>query len=330
MEAARAVSARPFRLRLLATLMATFLGLAACRAVEAPGTVVTAAFPIPASSTNAPPTDLPISTSTPGPTMLPTAAATSTPQPSATADPEPSPAPPACLEAGGQIEQHRLYTDLSPWPWEFRVYSPPCYQENLETRYPTLILIHGSSFNDDQWDRLGADETADRLIAEGEIPPLLILMPRDRRWVEPVDDPFGQAVVDELLPWLDQNYRTIPDRSYRAIGGLSRGAGWAVHLGLSRWEAFGAIGAHSLAVFWSDTSKLRGWIKEIPPDSLPRIYLDIGEADYVIDSARWFEGVLNELDVPHEWHLFPGRHEEAYWESHLEQYLRWYTADWRW
>jgi len=34
------------------------------------------------------------------------------------------------------------------------------------------------------------------------------------------------------------------------------------------------------------------------------------------------------LNIPHEWHLFTGYHEEAYWQSHLEQYLRWYTQDW--
>lgn len=153
-------------------------------------------------------------------------------------------------------------------------------------------------------------------------------MPRDRVWREPAEDPFGRALVEHVLPWVDEHYRTIPGRQHRAVGGLSRGAAWAVHLGLSRWELFGAIGAHSLPVFWSDTPHVRAWLAAIPPDALPRIYLDIGENDYLIESALWFAGVLNELDIPHEWHLFPGRHEEAYWQAHLERYLRWYTLEW--
>ncbi len=221
-----------------------------------------------------------------------------------------------------------LYTEISPNPWEFRVYVPPCYDQEPGRRYPVLILIHGSTFNDDQWDRLGADELADRLIAAGELEPFLIFMPRDRVWVEPAEDPFGEALVSYLIPWLDKNYRTNPTRRYRAVGGLSRGASWAIHLGLSRWELFGSIGAHSLPVFWSDTGKVRGWLAEIPPGELPRIYLDIGENDYLIRSAVWFENVLNEMRIPHEWHLYPGRHEEAYWEAHLEGYLRWYAQDW--
>jgi enterochelin esterase-like enzyme len=153
-------------------------------------------------------------------------------------------------------------------------------------------------------------------------------MPRDRVWREPDQDPFGQALITEIIPWVDEHYRTLNDREYRALGGLSRGAAWAVHLGISQWEHFGAIGAHSLPVFWYDTPRLRRWLDEIPPSDLPRIYLDIGERDYLIESAIWFENLLTEMDVPHEWYLYSGRHEEGYWQSHMETYLRWYTQDW--
>ncbi len=264
----------------------------------------------------------------------PTPRSTSTPDPTSTAAPTPAPTsslaaqPLTCLTEGGQIERHLLYTDLSAWPWEFRIYLPPCYAQLPDRRYPTLILIHGSTYTDAQWDQLGADETADALIAGGEIDPMIIIMPRDRVWREPADDPFGEALTDHILPWVDTHYRTLSDRQYRAIGGLSRGAAWAVHLGISRWDLFGSIGAHSLPVFWSDTYRLRGWLGEIPPDSMPRIYLDIGERDYLIESAIWFEDLLNELDIPHEWYLYPGRHEESYWASHMERYLRWYAKEW--
>jgi enterochelin esterase-like enzyme len=213
---------------------------------------------------------------------------------------------------------------------EYTVYLPPCYDVQLDRRYPVLYLIHGQNYNNDQWDRLGVDETADALIAAGEIPPFLIVLPRDRSWAQPNEDGFGQVVADQLIPAIDRQYRTLPDRADRAVGGLSRGAGWAVHLGLSRWELFGEIGGHSLPVFWNDTAHIRGWLAAIPPDALPRIYLDIGEKDRpsIMASARWFEHLLSEKDIPHEWHLFPGYHEEAYWQAHVEDYLRWYAQGW--
>jgi len=237
----------------------------------------------------------------------------------------------ACWQEAGRKEQGSLSSRLLRLPLEFIVYLPPCYDQETDSRYPVLYLIHGQNYNNDQWDRLGADEAADALIASGDVPPFIIVMPRDRSWAQPTEDHFGEVLVDQLVPYIDAHYRTRAERAYRAIGGLSRGAGWAVHLGLSRWELFGAIGAHSLPVFWSDTAHIRQWLKAIPADALPRIYLDIGEKDRpsILESATWFESLLTEQGIPHEWHLFPGYHEEAYWQAHVEAYLRWYAAGWK-
>jgi enterochelin esterase-like enzyme len=213
-------------------------------------------------------------------------------------------------------------------PMEFQVYLPPCYDEQPDRRYPVLFLIHGQNYNEDQWDRLGADETANTLIAQGAVSPFLIVMPRDRYWTQPTESTFGSVLVEELIPLIDSRYRTVPERPSRAIGGLSRGASWSIHLGLSRWEHFGIIGAHSLPVFWSDTRQVRSWLDAIPPEQLPRIFMDSGEKDYLLESTLWFENLLTEKGIPHEWYLFPGYHEEAYWQSHLEQYLRFYAAEW--
>jgi len=259
----------------------------------------------------------------------PSIEATATALPAATNTPEISAAS-GCSSERGQFEHGNLSSQLLPEPLEFRVYLPPCYEQLSRQRYPVLYLVHGQSFNHDQWDRLGAGEIAGRLIAAGEIAPFLIVLPRDRSWAQPDEDMFGQALIQELIPYVDSTYRTQPLRAYRAIGGLSRGAAWAVHLGLTQWAEFGAIGAHSLPVFFSDAPKIRKWLDAIPGESRPRIYLDIGDKDRpeILESARWFENLLTEKSIPHEWHLFSGYHEESYWQAHLEQYLRWYASEW--
>lgn len=229
------------------------------------------------------------------------------------------------------MEFNNLRTELLRLPLEFRVYLPPCYDQQTERRYPVIYLIHGSTYTDSQWTDLGAAEIADELIAAGEAPPFMMVMGRDRVWTSPREDMFGQALVDVLLPWIDENYRTLSERSHRAIGGISRGGGWAVHLGLSRWELFGAIGAHSLAVFNEDTPYyINKWLDEIPSDAYPRLYLDIGDRDRqeIRRSAEWFEGVLTKKGIPHRWHLYTGYHDDAYWQAHIEEYLRWYVEDW--
>lgn len=281
--------------------------------------IITPSLTAPPSSTpTVPPT--PTRTSTPAPTRRPTSTLTMTA----------TPGNPPCLKEGGHYEYHSLSTDLLRAPLEFRVYLPPCYKEQIDQRYPVLYLFHGQSFKDDQWDRIGADETADRLIASGDIPPLIIVMPYDRLGGQPIETKFPEAIVKLLIPHIDQTYRTWPDRTHRAVGGLSRGGGWAIHFGLVYWSVFGLMGAHSPAVFFSDAEHMRVFLDDIPPESTPKIYIDIGDRDRpeIMRAALWFEELLDAKDVPHEWHLFSGYHNEAYWTEHMEGYLRWYTQNW--
>jgi enterochelin esterase-like enzyme len=192
-----------------------------------------------------------------------------------------------------------------------------------------VYLIHGYGFNDDQWVRLGITEFADRLIATGEIPPIIMVMPYDPKPSAPPKNQFGEALVSDLVPLIDTVYRTIPDRQHRNIGGISRGGNWAIHLGLSHWDVFGAIGAHSASLFiWDGQPEIEEWLQQIPPEIYPRIYLDIGESDKFAARILWLEGFLNDFGVPHEFHLFPGNHTESYWIPHIEGYLRWYVEEW--
>jgi enterochelin esterase-like enzyme len=235
-----------------------------------------------------------------------------------------------CMAAGGHVEVIEIPSDFLDSGMQFRVYTPPCYKENGDERYPVLYMVHGQTFNDDQWDRLEADETAGELIAAGEVAPFIIVMPYDRASTQPAVDKFGEAFIQELVPWIDAEYRTLAEREFRAVGGLSRGASWAIHFGLTHPDLFGAVGGHSPPVFQEDASRVRDWLDGIEGELMPRFWLDIGERDQraILDSAIWFEGLLNERDIPHEWYLFAGDHSEEYWSSHVELYLRWYAAEW--
>jgi len=268
---------------------------------------------------NPSPTNLPRTSPTiPGsPTVSP--APTNQPQPTHT------PGPLGCWDQGGEIEEAQLDTDLLAEPLVYRVYTPPCYQQLTNQRYPVLYLIHGQGYSVDQWDRLGVDESADTLISLGQIVPFIIVMPFDAHdRILPPENAFGKALTGALVPAIDQIYRTLPEREQRAIGGLSRGGNWAIHIGFSAWELFGSVGAHSTPTFVTDSvNHLRDLLGAMPAVSLPRIYIDVGDHDRWGDTAQQFETMLTEENIPHQWHLFPGYHEEAYWHDHIEDYLRW-------
>ncbi|HBG75104.1 MAG: hypothetical protein A2X25_14535 [Chloroflexi bacterium GWB2_49_20] len=253
---------------------------------------------------------------------------TQTPSPSATpVTPTPSPTP-ACMDGLGQVEEISLDTSRMYEPFEFRVYLPACYEQDADQHYPVLYLFHGMYFGDDQWTRIGAVEVANRLIVTGEMPPFIIVMPYDSNAREPGKTSFDEVFMEELLPYIDANYRTIPEPAYRSVGGLSRGAGWAIHFGLTNPALFGAIGAHSPIIFWEDSLEIGKWLNAIPRSGMPRIYMDIGDRDPNSDSAGLLENLLKDRNIPHEYHINPGYHTEQYWESQVETYMRWYAAGW--
>jgi enterochelin esterase-like enzyme len=259
--------------------------------------------------------------------------ASAAPLPSAT-DPAPAPKstatlsrPPTatpCGEAHGQVEPVAVPSPTLRYAIDALVYLPPCYATSGE-QYPVLYLIHGLGFTEDQWVRLGAPETADRLIALGEIAPLIIVMPRDR-----LDSRLDPAFVTDLVPYVDTAYRTLADGRHRAIGGLSRGGGWSMHLGLRYPRTFGRVGGHSPAIFLGDENNILAYSRAIARGGpVPALYVDIGENDGQRQSARWLDQIFAWFEFEHTYLVQPGGHTEEYWSRHLADYLRFYAGDWR-
>lgn len=259
----------------------------------------------------------------PSVTVPPTRPATLIPSPF----PTPTITPPACLTNPGRVEEGSL--DSTKPPQEFRIYLPPCYDERTDQRYPVLYLLHGQTYRDDQWIRLGAVGVTDELILSGESIPFIIVFPDDRYWNLPPGPGFGQRLEEALIPYIDDTYRTLPDRNHRAIGGMSRGAGWALRLGLSHWQLFGTVGLHSLAVLQKDASEISDWLADIPASSRPRVFMDIGDNDPELTMASQVEAQFNRYGLTHEWHLYGGAHTEEYWSAHVEEYIRWYAEAWK-
>lgn len=223
--------------------------------------------------------------------------------------------------------RRQIETSVISKPLTVSVYLPPCFAADPENEYPVLYLLHGQASDDTLWQRLGLQSAADQLITSGEIPPLLIIMPREEYYLKSVlDSVFGQAIMEDLLPWVEANYPACRRRDCRVIGGISRGATWAVQLGIENWQTFGGIGAHSLPGAPFSPARLKALLEAIPAGKMPPLYLDTGTFDRYRRPAAEFHEILMRFEVSHEWHLLEGAHEEAYWEAHLLRYLTWYGS----
>lgn len=272
--------------------------------------------PLPASAPENPPRTPTASRAAPLATASP---------PSATAEPTPTATLGAatCLEREGQLLEAEIDSELLIRPLPYTLYTPPCYDPAVPRGYPVLILLHGLAGHPNQWLELGLVDTADALIASGEFEPFLIALPWHRTGIE-----LETAVLDVLLPHLEDNYHALPGRTWRAIGGFSRGGGWALRIGFRNPGIFSAVGLHSPGVFGGDLTALGFWLAQAPGQRAPRVWIDIGQQDTLLPSTSALSERLTDLNVDHQLVVRPGDHSGEYWSQHLGEYLRWYSERW--
>lgn len=235
----------------------------------------------------------------------------------------------ALCEESGIIQTLSLDSDLLNDVLTFNVYFPPCYDPDSADPYPVIYLLHGQEQDAMLWQTLDIQTAADDLILNQHRQPFLIVMPTEEYYFRSVkNNHYPEALLAELLPWVEANLPACTQRECRVIGGISRGAAWAMRLAFDHWDIFGALGVHSMPLFNGDIEDLPDWVDAIPDGSLPRIYADVGSSDPAVKDAYAFEQALNALGVAHEWHLNSGRHNEDYWAEQLPNYLAWYTLAW--
>lgn len=226
------------------------------------------------------------------------------------------------------------------------VYLPPSYDADPERRFPVLYLQDGQNVFDGataflagrEWE---ADETAERLIDDGRIEPLIIVAVDnggERRVDEYTPAPdatdhgggadlYGRMLTEELKPWVDQTYQTRPDREDTGIGGSSLGALVSLWVGLSHPEIFGKIAALSPSVWWDDGYILR-FIAALPARPDTRIWVDIGTEEggrSLVDARRLRDALLargwREGEDLHYLEAAGARHNETAWAKRFPEVL---------
>jgi len=176
------------------------------------------------------------------------------------------------------------------------VYTPPGYEKDKSRKYPVLYLQHGWGEDETAWSNQGhANLVMDNLIAEGKIKPFLIVMTygmtnevKFGKIREFKIDPFQTVLVDELIPYVDANFRTITNRDNRAMAGLSMGGMETKMITLNKPEVFGYYGLLSGGVYAPDDLKDKAKPKLIflscgskeRPDGVQKAAADLKGAGY--------------------------------------------------
>ena len=127
------------------------------------------------------------------------------------------------------------------------VYTPPTYDKDMDKKYPVFYLISGTTDTEEVYFKVGRmNLILDNLIAEGKAKEMIVVLP----YGNPAGyenagmldfskgDPFCLDLLNDLMPYVEANYRTLNDRDSRAIGGFSRGGNQGLTVGLNNLDKF--------------------------------------------------------------------------------------------
>lgn len=274
------------------------------------------------------------------PSATPTATATRTPIPTNTPDFTPTPTPFPCDEETGRvIDFNDNRSETANENLRYRVYMPPCYLSS-QKRFPLVILIHGLSFREQQWEEIGLIDALDQGIRLGAIAPMVVVMPYmgaiGQRNRFPPNPSYETFLLDELLPKVERDFCIWSNRDHRAIGGISRGGFWAYSVAMRHPDIFGIVGGHS-AFFPNNTSEVPAAFNPLEmalnasflQEADLRMYLDNGASDSSGPSQQLFSSRLSARGITHVYRVNPvGEHNNEYWSAHVSEYLSFYARDW--
>ena len=257
----------------------------------------------------------------------------------------------------GDVRRHPAFPSRFVDARDVLVWLPPGYDANPRGRYPVVLMHNGQNVFDGatsflpgmEWQ---ADETADRLIRAGRIPPCIVVavansparredytLEVDPRYGGGRSDRYARFLIEELLPFLDRTYRTRTRPEDRTVIGSSLGGLVSLDLGLLHSDVFGRVGSISPAVWWADRAVVT---RVTATGHRPvRVWMDIGTAESTptADGHReWLESAqaLRDALVGAGWRV--GRdlhyeeiegapHNESAWAARFDRVLEWLQAE---
>ena len=236
------------------------------------------------------------------------------------------------------------------------VYTPPGYEKSTRTRFPVLYLQHGGGEDQRVWTEMGhANLILDNLIAEGKAKPMIIVMETSdvvgggfgfgfgggRRGpgapggtngfrglgpggviampIPPGGGPYGRLMVKDLIPWVDANFRTIPDQQHRAMAGLSMGSMQTHNVTMANLDKFSYIGLFSGSII--PTTE----ITNVPAfkQKVKLVFMSFGSLEPGAPRAKSAAAALQNEGVNAMFYESPGTaHEWQSWRRSLHEYAQ--------
>jgi enterochelin esterase-like enzyme len=237
----------------------------------------------------------------------------------------------------GEIHHHFYKSAVADDERDFYVYTPPGYDPTSSKTYPVLYLLHGYSDDASGWTAVGrANVILDNLIAQGKAKPMIVVMPlgygtmeiialgwgawghtdvRDKNFSN-----FRQALLTEVMPKVESEYRVTKDRNSRAIAGLSMGGSESLLTGLNNLDRFAWIGAFSAGGLPDGFEKDFPGLDAKANEQIRLLWIACGTEDRLIKVNRDLREWLKSKGVQHIDIETPGMHTWMVWRRNLSEF----------
>ncbi|WCJ60371.1 alpha/beta hydrolase-fold protein [Fontisphaera persica] len=225
----------------------------------------------------------------------------------------------------GTVRHHTYFSRPLGRQRELVVYTPPDYDQS-RTKYPVLYLQHGMGDNHATWTVHGkAHWILDNLIAQKRAKPMLIVMMDGHAAISMSGGltnntvMFERDLLEEVVPFVEANYRVRKEAASRALVGLSMGGGQALMIGLNHLDIFGWVGGFSSATPSREAIKSALEKPEVTNRRLKLLWIACGRSDFLIKLNQDFVSMLESQGIRHDWVLTEGGHTWPVWRTYLAE-----------
>ncbi len=243
-----------------------------------------------------------------------------------------------------QIYHLYFHSEILDYDKNFTVMLPKSYFKEPERKYPVAYILHGAGENDWEWANIPSqmiNEAVTQMVNDGSAAEMILVFPNATEgkmgYYNNGDWRYEDYFFQELMPYIESNYRVMSDKGHRAIGGLSMGGGGSFNYGMRHPELFSSVYAISAAV--------RGDIKVDEKSSHPNaimgsgaytpeqieaaksvdFVLDCGDDDFLFNqNVACYQSMLREkMNV--QFRVYDGAHASYYWYDAFRRALLYFT-----
>lgn len=225
------------------------------------------------------------------------------------------------------------------------IYTPQGYESNKK-QYPVLYLLHGMGGDEEAWMTLGrASQILDNLIATGKAAPMIVVMPNgnvaqeaapgesSKGFYKPnfnlphtMDGQMEETFID-IVNFIDSNYRTIKNKSGRAIAGLSMGGFHSLHISRYYPNTFDYIGLFSGAIKPNERNQskvytnIESTLQKQKNNGCKLYWIGIGKDDFLYKANIEYRSELDKIGMKYTYRESEGGHTWRNWRIYLSEFV---------